>query len=1150
MKAGIIALFTLITLATFAQGDTTRNNPNPQAYTFATLSQAIRIKGVNKGAKVTISDKTDPRGGPGEVVDTTEGFKVDGGVIVGIPGTKYAWARDISQSIGIKPEWWGAKGDGITNDSVAMQQAYNFLAKKGGGTLLLTQSYNSPLHIGDANITVTGNGTIKNNCIYIAGAAPGTNLNCNINYIKIVYDSLYVGESLYGRDGIQLKNARNVNIDHVSFQKVNHGLFIPGLDVIQHTNRVQFTNNTVNVANYMLYVDSGASAKDYEIGDFLIDNNYAYGGIKYEHIRAYGVDGALIQNNHFFFGLDDTKKANVDMYYTNYVKLLNNQYFEAGEEAIKVGRFNNLTIIGGSIAWPGQNAVSAGIRLYGGQIAGVNGINAANNITTIGGITIESSTGDGIRLESMGGISISNVINSDLGSPAHYRHNAADVTNATHYTVYADSLCQSIKYEGQVWRSQNSSYTFLLKGVACVGHELNGFTSVDREFLGNTTRLQDDPIRQAQSPAYVYNLLSNSENFTAWTILNTGIYPETTKKAPDVTSPLFRVYDSTSLGQHAIIAPLVSLPNGDPKDYNFSCYVRYGSGINRIDIKLGASDLSNSASVGFDILHGRVVKKLDIIGNAALKNAEIYPEKDSFYRLSITVTMPANSFDVRPFVYTSQTLNSIFTGDSYRGASNYFYICNAQVTQTSTTIPYVPFNNSVKKIFWDNVANQSQPFTPIDWINKSDSLVVRNGSTYEVADRNSLTYGAGMMNQTYFENRIPATDLSVWVKLGATTATSTQKLPDSSATVLKFVEAALDTSHAIYSPVAYNKGTDSADYTLSILAKASERRYVSVRFGDYGFSQGRYSANIDLNTGDILLAGATGGVTGKRVKVLRENDGWYRISLTATFPQSVTTLSGTVYMITNNLTSGFGAKYVGDGNSGIYLSQPQISRTPYPIPYVDISNRKKVNWNWLLTAPPYTGGAVDSLRRTGINWEILKNGSWTTVGTDSIGAGGGSTYTAGRGIGIAGGQIYVDTTQQLSWQIAQNFKNIFFLAANTYSVGSAGTSAANVYSSSFVGTNILPLSTAGITFFNNGGGTKLAQLFNNGHVMIQPAGGTLTDVASSALTVNSTTAGILPPRMTTTQRTAIASPAEGLMVYDTDLHKLYVWDGTIWQAAW
>jgi hypothetical protein len=57
---------------------------------------------------------------------------------------------------------------------------------------------------------------------------------------------------------------------------------------------------------------------------------------------------------------------------------------------------------------------------------------------------------------------------------------------------------------------------------------------------------------------------------------------------------------------------------------------------------------------------------------------------------------------------------------------------------------------------------------------------------------------------------------------------------------------------------------------------------------------------------------------------------------------------------------------------------------------------------------------------------------------------------------------------------------------------------------------------------------------------------TTTDVASSVLTVNSTTKGFLPPRMTTTQKNAIASPATGLVLYDSTTNKLQCYNGSTW----
>ena len=51
---------------------------------------------------------------------------------------------------------------------------------------------------------------------------------------------------------------------------------------------------------------------------------------------------------------------------------------------------------------------------------------------------------------------------------------------------------------------------------------------------------------------------------------------------------------------------------------------------------------------------------------------------------------------------------------------------------------------------------------------------------------------------------------------------------------------------------------------------------------------------------------------------------------------------------------------------------------------------------------------------------------------------------------------------------------------------------------------------------------------------------------TAILDLSSTTKGLLIPRMTTTQRTAIASPVNGLQVYDTDENAFFFNDGTNW----
>lgn len=61
--------------------------------------------------------------------------------------------------------------------------------------------------------------------------------------------------------------------------------------------------------------------------------------------------------------------------------------------------------------------------------------------------------------------------------------------------------------------------------------------------------------------------------------------------------------------------------------------------------------------------------------------------------------------------------------------------------------------------------------------------------------------------------------------------------------------------------------------------------------------------------------------------------------------------------------------------------------------------------------------------------------------------------------------------------------------------------------------------------------------------------GVTTSHESAALDVTSTQQGFLPPRMTTAQRDAIPSPAEGLVIYNTSVRALQVWDGMRWVSS-
>jgi hypothetical protein len=112
---------------------------------------------------------------------------------------------------------------------------------------------------------------------------------------------------------------------------------------------------------------------------------------------------------------------------------------------------------------------------------------------------------------------------------------------------------------------------------------------------------------------------------------------------------------------------------------------------------------------------------------------------------------------------------------------------------------------------------------------------------------------------------------------------------------------------------------------------------------------------------------------------------------------------------------------------------------------------------------------------------------------------------------------------------------------------SAGTEAFRVkddLSSTFGGTlfGVNGVFNANVNFVNVLYGTNFWSQADGGTKL----GAASAPVASAILEMVSTTRGFLPPRMTTTQKNAIASPATGLVVYDSTTNKLCCYNGSTW----
>jgi hypothetical protein len=132
----------------------------------------------------------------------------------------------------------------------------------------------------------------------------------------------------------------------------------------------------------------------------------------------------------------------------------------------------------------------------------------------------------------------------------------------------------------------------------------------------------------------------------------------------------------------------------------------------------------------------------------------------------------------------------------------------------------------------------------------------------------------------------------------------------------------------------------------------------------------------------------------------------------------------------------------------------------------------------------------------------------------------------------AGFRLDVNGTARVSGQLSLPAGNVLNLNSGSSNNGliSQGSSFLQVYNRGQIN----------MTLFNGGNeATQGVQIGYNLTLGVTPA-----DLASALLNLVSTTKGFLPPRMTTTQKNAIATPAAGLVVYDTDLNQLCTYDGT------
>jgi len=277
----------------------------------------------------------------------------------------------------------------------------------------------------------------------------------------------------------------------------------------------------------------------------------------------------------------------------------------------------------------------------------------------------------------------------------------------------------------------------------------------------------------------------------------------------------------------------------------------------------------------------------------------------------------------------------------------------------------------------------------------------------------------------------------------------------------------------------------------------------------------------------------------------------------------------------NVVTNGIGA--TATNSAGLILENKatsSVGAVQYSPPLVMLGT----GWN-TTTGASYIGGyrmmatpvstIGTGIPTTGLVIQQTTDGTtWANIGTINI-ISGVPTFTMGSNVfgnasvaGISYTAPALIATQTLTvsggntFSTGTNTSETFTIRKNTTNTGGTNTSSSLLINPTYNnsgGTNTVYGIRYAPSLSNLTGTTHRAILTESGTVLFGTVSGqvgigvNLTPAASAIVDITSTTQGFLPPRMTQAQRNAISSPAEGLMIYQTDGTKgWYGYDGSSW----
>lgn len=353
----------------------------------------------------------------------------------------------------VTPDMFGAVGNGVADDTAALQAAHDALSSTYGGLLWLPlgKRYNfTALNVTKPHVRIDGPGALHNGTVYVgvqAGYAPVEMWT----FIRATFDR---DSKSATADAIVIANSRHVDVDGCRFRNYRAGVSFPALSLggtnEQHSARISVRHcrapyatgtPTRALMDYLVYVNGNVTGGTFSVGDLTVCDNPAV-TVNFNHIRAFGLDGLNCGDNIFFFPswtqTHADKSENIYISGGSQINIHDNLLFEAGSDAIRLHQVQNFTVVGNTMTWPGQRAYGSGVRISGGGPGG-----GVFCLGTVLGNTVIKPTKAGVLIEDVS--SIITAAPNTIVSPGDEEHFYGVVDTAVeHYGIYAAATTDSI----------------------------------------------------------------------------------------------------------------------------------------------------------------------------------------------------------------------------------------------------------------------------------------------------------------------------------------------------------------------------------------------------------------------------------------------------------------------------------------------------------------------------------------------------------------------------------------------------------------------------------------------------------------------------------------------------------------------------------